>query len=117
MDYSPSSLVFLVESYSLEIKFTQVSEEKVMEKSSLFHLARWSAYLSAVATIVGAVTLILFFSIGAPFGVINDATSVVGSLVIIPILFALHQLHRSHAPAASLGALVVGIIVMLVAAT
>ena len=88
-----------------------------MPTTNPYGLAVWSAYLSAVATIAGAVTLILFFSVGAPFGVINDAISVVGSLVIIPILFALHQLHHSHAPAASLGVLVVGIIVMLVAAT
>ena len=87
-----------------------------MEKYSLFRIAGWSAYVSAVATIAGAVTLILFFSVGAPFGVINDVTSVIGSLVIIPILFALHQLHRSRAPAASLGALIVGAIAMLVAA-
>ena len=33
MDDSPSNLVFLVESYSFEIKFTQVIEEIVVEKN------------------------------------------------------------------------------------
>ncbi len=87
-----------------------------MEKNSLFRLAGWSAYLSAAATIIGAVTLILFFSVGAPFGVINDTVSVVGSLVIIPILYALYSLHRANVPGTSLAALVIGTVAMLVAA-
>jgi len=33
MGDSPSNLVFLVESYSFEIKFTQVIEENVVEKN------------------------------------------------------------------------------------
>ncbi|MBM3124569.1 MAG: hypothetical protein FJZ87_05780 [Chloroflexi bacterium] len=81
-----------------------------------YRLAGWSAILSAIATFLGFVTIIGFFMVGGLFGVINDAISVIGSLAIIPILFALYQLLRSHASAASLGALVIGIIAMLVAA-
>lgn len=88
-----------------------------MSNNNLFRLAGWSAYLSAIATILGFVTIIAFFMVGAPFGKINDVISVIGSLVIIPILLALHHLHRSHVPAASLGALLIGMIAMLVAAT
>lgn len=87
-----------------------------MSNTNFFRFAGWSGYLSAIATILGAVTLILFFSVGAPFGVINDTISVIGSLVIIPILYALYSLHRSNAPGTSLAALIVGTIAMLVAA-
>jgi hypothetical protein len=37
--------------------------------------ARWSALLAAVATVVGAITLVLFFTRGEPWGRLNDASS------------------------------------------
>ncbi|MDO8755114.1 MAG: hypothetical protein Q7J80_14545 [Anaerolineales bacterium] len=87
-----------------------------MNKKSLFRLAGWSAYLSAIATIIGAVTLVIFFSIGDPFGKINDVCSVVIGLTAIVILFALYQLHRSAAPTISLIVFLVGALAMLTAA-
>jgi hypothetical protein len=39
--------------------------------------AGWSALLAAVATVVGASTLVLFFTRGEPWGRLNDASSVV----------------------------------------
>ena len=87
-----------------------------MISSQLFHYAGWSAYLSAVATIIGFVTIITFFSMGEPFGTINDISSVVIALSTLPILFALYQLHRPVAPIASPVALVIGILAILVAA-
>jgi len=38
--------------------------------------AGWSALLAAVATVVGAITLVLFFTRGEPWGRLNDASSV-----------------------------------------
>ena len=38
--------------------------------------AGWSALLAAVATVVGVITLVLFFTRGAPWGRLNDASSV-----------------------------------------
>lgn len=87
-----------------------------MEKKSLFRLAGWSAYLSAAATILGAATLILFFSVGDPFGKINDVCSVVIGLTAILILFTLYQLHRASAPTASLIAFLIGAAAMLIGA-
>ena len=78
--------------------------------------AGWSAYLSAAATIIGFVTLILFFSVGQPFGTINDVSSIVIALATLPILFVLHKLHRAVAPLLSLGALIIGIVSALIAA-
>ena len=39
--------------------------------------AGWSAMLAAVATVVGAITLVLFFTRGETWGRLNDASSVV----------------------------------------
>ena len=77
--------------------------------------AGWSAYLSAAATIIGFITLILFFSVGQPFGTINDISSIFIALATLPILFALYQLHRAVAPTVSLGALIIGIVSSLIA--
>ena len=85
--------------------------------SNLFRLAGWSAYLSAIATLAAFATLIIFFAVGDPFGIINDAITVIGSTILIPVLLALYQLHHVHTPAASLGALMVGIIAVLFAGT
>ena len=87
-----------------------------MDKSSLFRLVGWSAYVSAAATIIGAVTLVIFFSVGDPFGIMNDISSVIIGLTGIIILFALYQLHRSVAPVMSLIAFIVGALAMLTAA-
>lgn len=87
-----------------------------MNKSFLFRLAGWSAYLSAAATIIGAVTLVIFFSVGDPFGIMNDISSVIIGLTGIIILFALYQLHRIVAPVMSLVAFVIGALAMLTAA-
>jgi MFS family permease len=84
---------------------------------NLFRIAGWSAYLSAIATLAAFATLIIFFAVGDPFGIINDSITVIGSIVLIPVLLALYQLHRVHTPAASLGALLVGIIAVLFAGT
>ena len=54
---------------------------------NLFRLAGWSAILSAIATIVGAVTLVIFFSVGDPYGKINDVSSVIIGLTVSLIAF------------------------------
>lgn len=75
----------------------------------------WSAIVSAIATVLGLATLIMFFTLGQPWGAINDITSVVLALSSLPVLLALYRLHRRSAPAISLVAVVIGVIAMLVA--
>jgi hypothetical protein len=87
-----------------------------MNQSSSFHLAGWSAYLTAIATIIGFVTLIAFFMVGEPYGTINDVSSVVIALSALPVLYSLYQLHRSAAPSISLTAVIIGVIAALNAA-
>ncbi len=76
----------------------------------------WSAYVSAAANILGFVTLIAFFAVGEPFGVINDLTTVILGLSMVPLAFVLHKLHRRAAPRLSFGAFVIGVLAMVSAA-
>jgi len=71
--------------------------------------------VSAIATIIGAVTLVIFFSVGDPFGKINDISSIVIALATIPMLLALHKLNHNVSYALSFGALTIGIAAMLIA--
>ena len=57
----------------------------------------------------------MFFVLGEPWGTINDITSVVLAFSILPVLLALHRLHRRQAPTISLAAFVPGVLAMLVA--
>lgn len=87
-----------------------------MSNNNLYRFAGWSAYVSAGATIFGFITLITFFMAGEPFGTMNDVSSVFISLSALPVLLALHQLHRSAAPTGSFIALIIGVLGALSAA-
>lgn len=87
-----------------------------MSHSPFFRLAGWCAFISAAATVVGFVTLILFFSVGGPFGLINDLSSILGALVLLPILLALYRLVRAANPRAAFAAYGAGTGAMLFAA-
>lgn len=84
-----------------------------------FELARyagWSAVVSAIATVLGLVTLSMFFSLGQPWGTINDMTSVILAVSLLPVLLVLYQLHRQDAPLVTLISLAIGVLALLVAA-
>ncbi len=84
-----------------------------------FELARyagWSAVVSAIATVLGLVTLITFFALGQPWGTINDIFSVILAFSLLPVLLVLYQLHRQDAPVITLVMLVIGVLALLVAA-
>ena len=59
---------------------------------NLVDLVGWSALLAAVATVVGALFLVLFFARGQPWGTLNDIASVVLMLATIPVALALGRL-------------------------
>lgn len=86
-----------------------------MTSTDVLRYAGWSAYLSAAATIIGFVTLIVFFSVGEPFGTINDISSVILALALLPLALALYLLQLRGAPVLSLIALIAGICAMLTA--
>lgn len=80
------------------------------------HIYGWFAYLSAIATILTFTTGILFFSIGKPFGKINDISSVFQVLFMIPLAIILA--HTLPAPYLTFGliAAIVGVSGMLLSA-
>lgn len=87
-----------------------------MDTGLLVLVASWCAYLSAVATILTFITGILFFTVGAPFGKINDIASIFQVLFMIPLALLLHRLLPPGMRTLGLVAALVGIAGMLVAA-
>src|SRR5262245_23772831 len=90
--------------------------ETQMNRSSLLRWVGWCAYISAVATIVDLLTGILFFTIGQPFGTIEDGSSVLQVVFMIPMAIGLHRLISSTSKSISLVAAAVGIVGMLITA-
>lgn len=82
----------------------------------LMAIAGWASWASAVLTVVGFATIVAFFQRGQPWGAINDVTSVLLMLSLIPVAFALHALYGPVAPPGELIALLVGLAGMAVAA-
>lgn len=78
-------------------------------------IAGWAAILAAIATVVGAVTLALFFSKGQPWGTRNDIASIVLMLATVPVAIAIAILHGLAFPLAIV-ALAIGLVGMLGAA-
>ena len=80
-----------------------------MISSQLLSLVAWAAYLSAGATILTFITGILFFTVGKPFGTINDAASVFQMLFMVPVAVALYQILRPIATIPSVLAVTFGV--------
>lgn len=79
-------------------------------------LAGWSALLALGATVVGAVTLILFFSRGGAWGKLNDAASVVLLLAMIPVALVIGTIEMETVTTTSVVVAAVGIAAMVVVA-
>ena len=87
-----------------------------MNTNLLVLVTSWSAYLSAIATILTFITGILFFTVGGAFGKINDISSVFQVLFMIPLAFVLYGLLPYNVKTIGLIAALIGIAGMLVAA-
>lgn len=75
--------------------------------TTLGWLAGPSALVAAAATVIGAVTLILFFSRGGAWGLLNDVASIVLMVATIPVALAIAEASASRVtwawPAAGVG--------------
>lgn len=71
-----------------------------------------SAFVAAIATVVGAATLGLFFAKGQPWGTINDVSSIVLMLATIPVALAFAGVTSTWS-AWSAGAAAIGIVGMV----
>ena len=87
-----------------------------MDTSLLILVANWSAYLSAIATILTFITGILFFIVGGAVGKINDISSIFQMFFMIPLALVLYRLLPVGTRTLGLVAALVGIAGMLVAA-
>lgn len=79
-------------------------------------LAGWSALIAVGATVVGAVTLGLFFSRGGAWGRLNDAASVVLLLAMIPVALVIGTIEMETVTTVSVAIAAVGIGAMVVVA-
>jgi len=86
-----------------------------MDTLSFARLTGWSAFISATGTILTFLTGILFFTIGQPFGTIEDIASVIQVAFMIPLAIGLYRLIPSTRKAVSFFGAVVGILGMLIA--
>jgi hypothetical protein len=81
---------------------------------NLMAIAGPSALLAAVATVIGAVFLVLFFRRGQPWGTLNDIASIVMMLATIPVVLFVSGITAPYAPSLVHQAIVViGVVGML----
>jgi hypothetical protein len=79
-------------------------------------VAGGSALVAAIATVVGAVTLVLFFARGEPWGRLNDVSSVVLMLAMIPVALVAGTLESETVSTLALPVTALGIGGMVAAA-
>jgi hypothetical protein len=83
----------------------------------LLGYAGWCAYVSATATILTFVSAVLFFSLGQPFGTLNDVASVFQLIFMLPLALILYLIFRPHNQWLSFLAATLGMSGMLVVGT
>lgn len=84
-----------------------------MTGADLARFAGLSAWLAAAMTVVGAVTLMVFFSRGGRWGLLNDIASIILMLAMIPIALALAIISLEVVSTVALASAAIGIIGML----
>lgn len=80
-------------------------------------VAGWSALVAAVATVLGAVFLVLFFSRGQPWGTINDLASIVLTVAMIPVVLVVFALESGDFTTIALTFAALGLIGIVVTTT
>ncbi len=78
--------------------------------------AGWSALVAAAATVIGAITIVLFFSRGGIWGPLNDASSVVLMLALIPVAILIAAIESETATTLVLAPTAIGIVAMAITA-
>lgn len=79
----------------------------------LARVAGWCAYASGVISVFGIVFLVAFFTVGGGFGKLNDIATIVQTILMLPIAFALQRLLRPLGSALSMVSMLLGIAGML----
>ena len=63
-----------------------------MDGSRRVERARTAAYVAAVSGLAALVTIALFFAVGQPFGTLNDASLLVMTLALAPVMLGFYEL-------------------------
>jgi hypothetical protein len=80
-----------------------------MDASNRVDRAAQAAYVAAAAGVIALVTIALFFTVGQPFGTINDLSLLVMTLAIAPIMLGFYELGGRAPLAAARFSLAVGL--------
>jgi hypothetical protein len=76
----------------------------------------WMAIAVGVVSLIGLVLLILFFTVGQPFGTLNDVFIGLAAILSALLAWMLYPLHHVNAPTLSLFALIAAILGALIVA-
>lgn len=71
------------------------------------------AYASAFASILATVTIIMFFSVGQPWGTVNDFSYGIMTLVMLPVLSGVHLKYQPSTPRLGNPSFVLGLVSLL----
>lgn len=71
--------------------------------------AGWAAILGGIIGVIGFISLLLLFTVGEPFGTINDFLSIPTGLLMLPVVVALYRLLAADYPLPSLLGMVAGL--------
>lgn len=80
-------------------------------------MAGWSALVAAVATVLGAVTLVQFFRRGGRWGWWNDVFSVVLMVATMPVALVIASIQSERLTTVALAVAAIGLAGMAIAAT
>jgi hypothetical protein len=80
------------------------------------HMVGWTAAASGVLALLGLVFLILFFTVGQPFGTLNDACIGLAAILSGVLAWMFYPAHHAQSPHLGLVALIAALIGVLVVA-
>jgi hypothetical protein len=98
---------------SVKVKILHIGQTTVTRSS---RFAGWSAYASALATILSFVAIILFFSGSGLFGTINDIFSVFQVLFMLPLTLVFYRLSSSNTRMLNIVGAMFGVVGMITVA-
>lgn len=76
--------------------------------SSNMPLVGWTAIAGGIISLIGFISLVVFFVVGEPFGTINDLLAIPVAFLMLPLVFALYRLNATSHSTVSLIAAIAG---------
>ena len=76
--------------------------------SSNMPLVGWTAITGGIISLIGFVSLVVFFVVGEPFGTLNDLLAIPVAFLMLPLVYALYRLNATSHSTVSLIAAIAG---------